>query len=117
MKIAVEIQRMTKAGVATNVIFDKVKEMPNGPRSLTTFYKIYRGDLVQARATLHEAVGSLIMEKAIVEKDYRALEFVAKTKMGWNEKVIVEERDPGEVDQDTSAVDDLIAALNLKKKQ
>jgi len=117
LKIAVEIQRMIKAGVSTNVIFDKVKEMPNGPRSLTTFYKHYRNDIVTARATLHEAVGSLIMEKAMVEKDYRALEFVAKTRMGWNEKVVVEERGPDDADQDTSAVDDLIAALNLKKKQ
>jgi hypothetical protein len=116
MKIAVEVQRMTKAGVAVNVIFDKVKEMVNGPRSLTTFYKIYRGDLISAKASTHEAVGSLIMEKILVGKDYRAMELFAKTKMGWNEKVVVEERGPDDADQDTSAVDDLIAALNLKKK-
>lgn len=116
MKVAETVQRMVQAGVSMSVIFDKVKEMPNGPRSLSTFYKIYRVDIVTARANLHETVGSLIMEKAVIDKDYRALEFVAKTKLGWNEKVVVEERDPDGVDQDTSAIDDLIAALNLKKK-
>lgn len=115
MKVAETIQRMIKAGVSMSVIFDKVKEMPNGPRSYTTFYKIYRGDIVTARANLHEAVGSLIMKKAVVDQDYRALEFVAKTKLGWNEKLVIEEKDPDGVDEDTSAIDDLIAALNLKR--
>lgn len=114
LAIAVEIQRMIKAGVTMSVIFDKVKNMKNGPRSYMTFYKHYRGDIVNARATRDEAVGSVIMEKALVDKDMRALELIAKTKMGWNDKVIVEERNPDDVDEDTSAIDDLIAALNLK---
>ena len=105
---------MVMAGVSMSVIFEKIKEMPNGPRSLTTFYKHYRNDIVSARATMHEAVGSKIMQKALVDGYYPALEFVAKTRMGWNDKVIVEERDSGDLDQDTSAVDVLLAALNLK---
>ena len=114
LKIAAEIQRMVMAGVTVSIIFDKIKEMPNGPRSLTTFYKHYRNDIVFGRATMHEAVGSKIMQKALVDGYYPALEFVAKTRMGWNDKVIVEERDSGDLDQDTSAVDVLLAALNLK---
>lgn len=117
LKIAETIQRMIAAGVTMSVIFDKVKDMKNGPRSYTTFYKIYRQDIVAARANLHEGVGSILMEKALVDKDMRALELIAKTKLGWNEKVIVEERDPDSVDEDTSAIDDLLAKLNLKKKE
>ena len=115
LRVAETIRRMIQAGVSMSVIFDKVKDMANGPRSYTTFYKIYRSDIADARANLHEAVGSLIMEKAVVDKDYRALEFVAKTKLGWSEKVVVEEADNDGLNEDTSAIDDLIAALNLKK--
>lgn len=115
LKVAETIRRMIQAGVSMSVIFDKVKDMTNGPRSYTTFYKIYRSDIADARANLHEAVGSLIMQKAVVDQDYRALEFVAKTKLGWSEKVVVEEADNDGLNEDTSAIDDLIAALNLKK--
>jgi hypothetical protein len=114
MKIAETVQSMVLAGVSVSVIFDKTKDMRNGPQSLTTFYKLYRKDLVAARAQLHQAVGSAIMEKALVERDLRALELVAKTKLGWNEKLIVEEQDPNSLDENTSAIDDLLAKLNLK---
>jgi hypothetical protein len=98
------------------VIFDTVKEMKNGPGSLTTFYKLYRKDLVAARAALHEGVGNLIVQKAL-GGDVKLLELLAKTKLGWSEKLIVEEQDPNSLDENTSAIDDLLAKLNLKAKQ
>lgn len=116
MKIAETVQRMVASGVTVTIIFDTVKEMKNGPQSLTTFYKLYRKDLVAARASLHEGIGSIIMQKALIDKDMKALELVAKTKLGWNEKVVVEEQDPNALDENTSAIDDLIAKLNLKAK-
>lgn len=116
MKIAETVQSMVLAGVAVSVIFDKTKDMRNGPQSLTTFYKLYRKDLVAARAQLHQAIGSAIMEKALADRDMKALELVAKTKLGWNEKLIVEEQDPNSLDENTSAIDDLLAKLNLRAK-
>lgn len=116
MKIAETVQRMVTSGVSVSVIFDTVKDMKNGPGSLTTFYKLYRKDLVAARAALHEGIGSAIMRKALVDNDMKALELVAKTKLGWNEKLIIEEQDPNALDENTSAIDDLIAKLNLKSK-
>lgn len=114
MKIAETVQRMVLSGVSVTVIFDTVKDMKNGPQSLTTFYKLYRKDLVAARATLHEGIGSAIMEKALKDRDMKALELVAKTKLGWNEKILVEESDPNSADEYTSAIDDLLAKLNIK---
>jgi hypothetical protein len=114
-KIAETVQRMVARGVAVAVIFDTTKEMKNGPQSLTTFYKLYRKDLVAARASLHEGVGGLIVQKAL-EGDTKLLELLAKTKLGWNEKIIVEEQDPNSLDENTSAIDDLLAKLNLKAK-
>lgn len=115
MKIAETVQRMVASGVAVSVIFDTTKDMKNGPQSLTTFYKLYRKDLVAARATLHEGVGSAIVQKALAG-DSKLLELLAKTKLGWSEKIIVEESDPNSLDENTSAIDDLIAKLNLKAK-
>jgi hypothetical protein len=114
MKIGETVQSMVLAGVAVSVIFDKTKDMRNGPQSLTTFYKLYRKDIVAARAQLHQAIGSAIMEKALADRDMKALELVAKTKLGWSEKLIVEEQDPNSLDENTSAIDDLLAKLNLK---
>jgi hypothetical protein len=113
MKIAETVQRMVASGVSVNVIFDTTKEMKNGPQSLTTFYKLYRKDLVAARAALHGGVGSLIVKKAM-DGDVKLLELLAKTKLGWSEKVIVEEQDPNSMDENTSAIDDLLAKLGLR---
>lgn len=115
MQIAEKVQKMVASGVSIAIIFDTVKDMKNGPRSLATFYKIYRQDIVAARAALHEGVGGAIMHKALVDKDMKALELVAKTKLGWNEKIILEEADPNGADEYTSAIDDLLAKLNIKE--
>jgi hypothetical protein len=115
MQIATTVQRMVASGVPISIVFDTTKEMKDGPGSLSTFYKLYRKDIVSARAALHEGVGSIIMQKALVDKDMKALELVAKTKLGWNEKVILEEADPNGVDEYTSAIDDLLAKLNIKE--
>ena len=63
------VQNMVASGVSIAIIFDTVKDMKNGPRSLATFYKIYRQDIVAARAALHEGIGTAIMKKALVDKD------------------------------------------------
>ena len=100
--------------VTMAVIFDEVKEMKNGPGSYTNLYRIYRTDIVQAKALRSGAVGSKIVQKALVDGDMRALELLAKTRMGWSEKVIIEESDPdSDIDHDTSAIDDLLAKLGL----
>jgi hypothetical protein len=115
-KIAETIRARIAQGVTMAVLFDEVKEMKNGPGSYATFYKLYRGDIVAARAGLHAGVGAKIMEKALVDGDMRALELLAKTRLGWSEKIIVEERDPEtSVDHDTSAIDDLLTKLGLNK--
>ena len=117
IKLSKEIQRMILAGVPISIIFDKIKDMANAPRSLTTFYKIYSRDMALARAMLNESVGSKIMDKALVDGDLNALMFVAKTKLGWNDKIIVEERDPNAIDENTSAIDDLMAKLGIEPEE
>ena len=105
---------MILAGVPTTIVFDKIKDMANAPRSYTTFYKLYAKDIALARAMVHETIGGKIMDKALKDNDLNALIFVAKTKLGWNDKIIIEERDPNATDENTSAIDDLMAKLGIE---
>ena len=116
IKLSQEIQRGILAGVPISVIFDKIKDMANAPRSYTTFYKLYAKDIALARAMIHESIGSAIMDKALVDKDLNAMMFVAKTKLGWNDKIILEEKDPNAIDHDTTAIDDLMAKLGIEQE-
>jgi hypothetical protein len=48
-------------------------------------YKHYRHDMMTGRLLSNELVGSVLLEKATVDKDTAALIFWAKTQMGWKE--------------------------------
>lgn len=115
IEVAAVIRANVAAGVPMRITFDQIKEMKNGPRSYKTLYSTYRGDIVDARATLHAVVGQAIMNKALVDGDMQALTLIAKGRLGWNEKILVEEVDSDDVDEDSSAVDAILAMLKLKK--
>jgi hypothetical protein len=115
----IEVAALIRTGIAelqtVRVIFDKVREMTGGTRSYTTFYKLYRSDIAEARSLLHGRVGNVIMEKAMAG-DMQALTLIAKGKLGWNETVKFEEVDSDDVD-DNSAIDTILAMLKLKSLQ
>lgn len=116
MQVATYIRRAIKAGVSIRVIFDDIQRYPSAPRSYATFYKIYRGDIAQARAELGLEIGETIMEKALADKDGKMLELVARSKLGWSPSQTVVDADPEDVSEETGAIDDLIALLGLKEK-
>lgn len=116
MQVATYIRRAIKAGVSIRVIFDDIQRYPNAPRSYATFYKIYRGDIAQARAELGLEIGETIMEKALADKDGKMLELVARSKLGWSPSQTVVDADPEDISEETGAIDDLIALLGLKEK-
>lgn len=114
MEISAYILSRVSNGVPVTTVFNYCKETwpVIAPRSLTTFYKVYRLELAQAKASMHD-VGDLIFKRAR-EGDMQAMTLVAKGKLGWNDKVVVEV-DPEEINEDTGAIDDLINLLNIKK--
>jgi hypothetical protein len=116
MDIAAEILGRVSKGTPVMVVFNYCKETWPliAPKSLATFYKVYRLELAQAKANMHSDVASVIFDKAVNERDMQALALIAKGKLGWNDKVTVE-TDPEEVNEDTGAIDDLINLLNIKK--
>ena len=114
LEIAAYILSRVSNGVPVTTVFNYCKETWPiiAPRSLATFYKIYRLELAQAKASMHD-VGDLIFARAR-EGDMQAMTLVAKGKLGWNDKIIVE-ADLEEINEDTGAIDDLINLLNIKK--
>jgi len=115
MAIAAKLRSGIRAGVSMRVLHDAIKSMKDGPQSLMTLYTTYRDDIADARGSLHEQVGAKIVEKALVDGDMRALELIARSKMGWSPATTIVETEPDELTEETGAIDDLLLLLNLDK--
>lgn len=114
LAIATYIRKAIKAGVSMKVILDKIQSYDHAPTSMNGMYKTYRDDIAAARADIQEAVGSVVVQKAL-EGDLKAAELFLRSKAGWNPTIKVEEVDPEDVKEDTGAIDDLLALLGKKK--
>lgn len=112
--IATYIRKAIKAGVAMKVILDNIQKYDHAPSSMNGMYKTYRNDIAEARADIQEAVGAIVVAKAL-EGDLKAAELFLRSKAGWNPTVKVEEVDPDEAKEDTGAIDDLLALLGKNK--
>jgi len=97
------------------VILDDIQKFEGAPSAMNTVYKVYREDIASARAELGVTVGEKIMEKGLVDGDMKALELIARSKLGWSPNQTVEVKDDEGEDEATSAIDDLLALLNVKK--
>lgn len=112
LNIATEIRRKIKAGVSMKVILDDIQRFEGAPSSMNGMYKTYRNDIAEARSLIHEQVGAVVVQKAI-EGDLKAAELFLRSKAGWNPTIKVEEVDPEDVSEDTGAIDELLALLNV----
>ncbi len=84
IKIATKIRAGIAAGVSMRVIFDSVATMKNAPKSYQTFYKIYRDDIADARASIQEEIGSVVITAAR-GGDIKAAELFLRSRAGWNQ--------------------------------
>ena len=114
LKIATYIRKAIRAGVSMKVILDNIQNYDHAPSSMNGMYKTYRDDIAQARADIQEAVGAVVVNKAL-EGDLKAAELFLRSKAGWNPTVKIEEVDPEDIKEDTGAIDDLMALLGKKK--
>ena len=114
IKIAAKIRAGIRAGVSMRVLFDSIQTMKNAPKSYQTFYKIYRDDIADSRASIQEEIGSVVVEAAR-GGDLKAAELFLRSRAGWNPTVKIVEEDPEDVTEDTGAIDDLLALLGKKK--
>lgn len=113
LKIATYIISAIKAGVSMAAILDKVSTMPNGPRAKASLYKIYRTEIAVARADLAEELGTVAMKMAKAG-DQKMLDLALRSKAGWSPTQTIIESDKDDEDENTSAIDDLLALLKIK---
>jgi hypothetical protein len=78
-------------------------------------YKTYRNDIAEARADIQEAVGAVVVQKAL-DGDLKAAELFLRSKAGWNPTIKIEEVDPEDAKEDTGAIEDLMALLGRSKE-
>ena len=114
--IATYIRKAIRAGVAMKVILDDIQKYDDAPRSMNGMYTTYRHDIAEARATIQEEVGAVVVKKAL-EGDMKAAELFLRSKAGWNPTIKIEEVDPEDEKEDTGAIDDLLALLGRKKEE
>lgn len=117
LKIATYIRKAIRAGVSMKVILDNIQNYDHAPSSMAGMYSAYRNDIAEARANIQEAVGSVVVQKAL-DGDMKAAELFLRSKAGWNPTIKIEEVDPEDIKEDTGAIDDLMALLGkLKPKE
>ena len=116
IKIATKIREGIAAGVSMRVIFDSVATMKNAPKSYQTFYKIYRDDIADSRASIQQEIGSVVINAA-KGGDLKAAELFLRSRAGWNPTIKIEEVEPEDIAEDTGAIEDLLALLGKKKPE
>lgn len=116
IKIATKIRAGIAAGVSMRVIFDSVATMKNAPKSYQTFYKIYRDDIADSRASIQQEIGSVVINAA-KGGDLKAAELFLRSRAGWNPTIKIEEVEPEDIAEDTGAIEDLLALLGKKKPE
>ena len=114
LKIATYIRKAIRAGVSMKVILDNIQNYDHAPSSMAGMYSAYRNDIAEARASIQEAVGAIVVQKAL-DGDMKAAELFLRSKAGWNPTIKIEEVDPEDIKEDTGAIDDLMALLGKMK--
>jgi len=114
LPIAKVVRTKIRAGVAMKVILDDIQRFEGAPTSMNGLYKTYRDDIAEARSSVHEDVGRVVVNAAL-GGDIKAAELFLRSKAGWSPTQTIIEASPDDESGDTSAIDDLLALLNVKK--
>lgn len=108
-KIRDFVRKSIRDGLSRRQIFDAVQRYQNAPRSMTTFYKLYRADMDEVHADIVGQVGAKVVQQAL-DGDFKSQDLFLRSKGGWSpsstEQIVVDEEE-----QDTSALDKLMKLL------
>jgi hypothetical protein len=112
-KIAARVKELEASGVSRKLIFDSIQTYQYAPKSLATFYKLYKSDLDEVHAENVREIGGLVVKQA-KQGDFKSQEFYLKSKGGWSPsnttEVVTEEK------TDNSALDKLMGLLGKSKE-
>lgn len=74
---------MTQAGVSVKDIFAAIQTHQAAPKSMTTFYRLYRQDMDTAKGEVVEKIGNKVVQQAL-EGDFKSQELYLRSKGGWS---------------------------------
>jgi len=77
-------------------------------------YRTYSDCIASGRAKIQGEGGAVVVAKAL-DGDMKAAELFLRSKAGWNPTLKIEEVEPEDVNEDTGAIDDLLALLGRIK--
>ncbi len=115
--IAKKVKELVRNGVPVRTIFASIQQYQDAPQSYTTFYKHYRQDMEEARASIIGAIGDKVVNQALNGDDdsgntWKAREFYLRTQGGWTPKESIETREVGtDEEEEESAINALMKAL------
>jgi len=110
--VAKYIRQAVKDGVQIKVILATVnKRYQNAPRNNANLYRLYGGDIAEARAEITQRVGNVVIEQAL-NGHYPSQELFLRSKGGWSPKETQQLEDvSGDPDENSSAVNSLMILL------
>lgn len=110
-RISAKVKELEASGVTRTAIFDAIQSYQNAPRSMKTFYKLYKTDMDEVHAENVRIIGGKVVEQA-KHGHFKSQEFYLRSKGGWSpqhtEVVVGEEKD------DNTALDKLMTLLGKK---
>jgi hypothetical protein len=115
--IGKRVNEMAAAEMRVVDILAAIQKYGNAPASLATFYRLYRGDMAEARAVNAEAIGGLVVKQAIsgdpdAPNTWKARELYLRAHGGWSPKTTEQLQEVGSEEEETeSAVAALMKAL------
>ena len=111
-KIAARVKKLEADGLARTRIFDAIQNYQNAPKSMKTFYKLYRTTMDEVHADTASEIGGMVVKQA-KEGDFKSQEFYLRSKGGWSpqstQEVLVDDTEVS-----TTALDKIKSMLGKK---
>jgi len=101
--------------VAMKTILDYIQKFKDAPTSMNGMYRTYRNDIADARASIAEEMGNVVIQAAR-DGDWKAAELYLRSRAGWSPTQTIVETEPEQETTDNGAIDDLLALLGKKRE-
>jgi len=110
--IAKYVRQAVADGVQIKDILATVnKKYQDAPRNNAMLYKLYGGDIAEARAEITQRVGNVVIQQAL-DGHFPSQDLFLRSKAGWSPKETQQLDDvSGDPDEDSSAINSLMTLL------
>mgnify|MGYP003122952773 CR=1 FL=1 len=110
--IAKYVRQAVQDGVQIKDILATVnKKYQDAPRNNAMLYKLYGGDIAEARADITQQVGNVVIQQAL-DGHFPSQDLFLRSKAGWSPKETQQLEDiEGDPDEDSSAINSLLNLL------